>query len=101
VSPSYLHATMKKLDINDGESEKKARGYDDNSPSKMELSEGIKEFYAGLVSQVTTTTNTLLDAKIEKLNEVLAECIRNYNDIRIELEAISNGNKRPGNSYSH
>jgi hypothetical protein len=42
-----------------------------------------------------------LDAKIDKLNEGLLECIRNYNDMTIKLETIENGNKSPDNFNSH
>jgi hypothetical protein len=42
-----------------------------NSTSVLELSEGLKEFCADLVSQVTVAINASLDAKIDKLNEGL------------------------------
>jgi hypothetical protein len=54
-----------------GEPNKKAGRSNDNSPSTLELREGIKEFCVGLISQVTIAINALLDSKIDKLNEGL------------------------------
>jgi hypothetical protein len=56
------------------EKERKVGGFDNNAPSTLELSEGLKEFCAGLINQV----NTSLDSKIGKLNEEITECNRNY-----------------------
>jgi len=70
------------------------------SPSTLELSEGIKYFFAGLISQVNIAINTSLDAKIDKLNQGLAKCSRNYNDTIIKLEEIENGNRSLGNMES-
>jgi hypothetical protein len=71
-----------------------------NTPSTLELSEDLKQFCVGLVIQVTVAINALLDAKIDKLNQGLEECNRNYNDMRIKLKAIANGNRSPDNSES-
>jgi hypothetical protein len=50
----------------------------------LELREGLKEFFPGLINQL----NTSLDAKIEKLNKELVECNKKYYNMRVEFEAI-------------
>jgi hypothetical protein len=89
---------MRRSEKTNGEPERKEGELDDNAPSILELSKGLKEFYAGIISQVT---EKVFVAKIVKLNEELEEWSRNYNDMRMELEEIENGNRIPSNSNSH
>ena len=99
-----MRPIMKRSKKHVGEPEKKVGGLDDNAPSTLELSEGIKYFCAGIIISLDAKINKLnrglatsLDAKINKLNEGLAKCSRNYNDMIIELKEIENGNRSPSN----
>jgi hypothetical protein len=56
-----------------GEVEKKI---DDNTSPRLELRKISKEFFIGLINQVSTS----LDVQIGKINEELAECNINYHD---------------------
>jgi len=58
---------MKRSEKKVGEIEKKTGGSNNNTPSMLELSEGLKHFCVGLINQ----GNTSLDEKIGKLKEGL------------------------------
>jgi hypothetical protein len=60
----------------------------------LKLRENYKYFFVGLINQVST----LFDAKIGKINEELKECNKNYHDMRLELESITNESRIPSNS---
>jgi hypothetical protein len=73
-----------------GEAEKKI---EDNTSPTMDLREKSKEFFAGLINQVSTSFYAI----IYNINEELVECIKNHHDMRLEIE-IANGSIIPGNS---
>ena len=91
------------------ESSRKAKGIEDRSTpteeiSTQELTKGLKKLWTILINQMSNTMdstidkmNTSFNAIFDKEDHEVTQCSKNYNDIKIDREAITSGNKGPYN----